>query len=611
MFKFFPFKKVRKGQSEFMNDVAFAIENKKILLAHAPTGIGKTVSVLAPAVEYALKNNKVVLFLTSKQSQHKIVIETLKKMRKVSEINVVDIISKQAMCPREIAFEPPAVFSDFCHFDQKAGKCSYFTADTGAFKEKIKGKILHVEEFKKLCSDEGVCPHKCALELMSTANVIVCDYNYLFTDIFDSVFSMIKRPLSDFIVIVDEAHNLPTRLIDYLSGELNLDILNGARREMQAINRKDLSQILEKMINFFENQPKCKEKNVSKEFLIDELNKILKESLTPMNFEDLLKELEKASEKVVEQKVAEEYSKTNKLKGFFEGWNTSFSCSRIFSFEESPKLFYKLLDPSSLSSEILSNVHSAILMSGTFSPPEMYGDILGIPKERAIFKIYSSYFPQENRLVVVTKGLTSLYSQRGKDMFYAIAEKITNISKIIIEKTGQSVAVFFPSYFFLNEVEKYIDNNIKSRLLVESRHMRKSDKENLYNQMKFFSGKVLFGVIGGSLSEGFDYENNLLKGVIVVGLPLNPPSLFEKNFQEYYIKKFGRQKGILYSRTYPAINKAVQASGRAIRSETDRAIIVLMDYRYILPEYKHCLPPEWNIKSSDKVDDLCKDFFKS
>lgn len=611
-FNFFPFEKIRSGQAEFMDDVASAIENKKILLGHAPTGIGKTVSVLVPAVDYAMKNNKIVFFLTSKQSQHKIVIETLKKMKIMSgsEINVVDIISKQAMCPREIASEHPAVFSDFCYLDQKTGRCKYFIADNREFKEKIKGEILHVDEFKNLCSNEGICPHRCALELISTANVVVCDYNYLFTDIFDNLSDTIGKSLSEFIIIVDEAHNLPTRLIDYLSGELNIDILDGARKEAQNINRKDLSQIIKKLIDFFESRAKNKEINISKDFLIDEINRILKESLTQLSFDGFLEELEKAAESVLEQKVAEEYSKISILKTFLDEWKTSFPCSRIFSFVDSPKLSYKLLDPSSLSNKVLSGAHSAILMSGTFSPPEMYADVLGIPMERAIFKIYPSYFPQENRFVIVTKNLTSLYSQRGRDMFYAMAEKITNISKIVIEKTGQNVAVFFPSYSFLNDVQQYISGNIKSKLVVESRHMHKSDKENLYNQLKFFPGKVLFGVIGGSLSEGFDYENNLLKCVIVVGLPLSPPNLFEKNFQEYYCKKFGKQKGILYSSTYPAINKAVQASGRAIRNETDRAVIVLMDYRYIFPEYKQCLPPEWNAKSSDKVEELCEEFFK-
>jgi len=611
-FNLFPFEKIRSGQAEFMNDVAAAIENRKILLSHAPTGIGKTVSALVPAVEYALKNDKIVFFLTSKQSQHKIVIETLKKMSNISDskIKVVDLISKQAMCPREIAAEHPALFSDFCRLDQKTGRCKYFiNNNNNQFKEKINSEILHVEEFKKLCSNEWVCPHKCALELISTANVVVCDYNYLFTDIYDNFSDKIGKSLSDFIVIIDEAHNLSNRLVDYLSGELNVDILDGARKEAQKIDRKDLSQIIKKLIGFFESQPKNKEVNVLLGFLIDKLNNILKESLNPIGFDDFFEELKKAADEVFEQKVAEEYSKLNFLKTFLEGWKTNSPCSRIFSFVDSPKLSYKLLDPSSLSNTVLSKVHSAILMSGTFSPPEMYADVLGISNERAIFKIYPSYFPQENRFVAVTKNLTSLYSYRSKDMFYAIAEKITNISKIIIEKTGQNIAVFFPSYLFLNEVQQYIDDKLKSKLIVELRHMRKTDKENLYNQLKFFPGKILFGVIAGSLSEGFDYENNLLKCVIVVGLPLNPPDLFRKNFQEYYCKKFGKRKGILYSNTYPAINKAVQAGGRAIRSETDRAIIVLMDYRYIFPEYMQCLPPEWNARSSDKIEDLCEKFF--
>jgi DNA excision repair protein ERCC-2 len=152
------------------------------------------------------------------------------------------------------------------------------------------------------------------------------------------------------------------------------------------------------------------------------------------------------------------------------------------------------------------------------------------------------------------------------------------------------------------------------RIFKEQRGMTKEQRNALFTQMTRDHGSyraMLWGVQAGSLSEGMDYSGNALKTIIVVGLPLVPPSLFVDQLIGYYSRKFGRERGRMYAYVYPAVNKVHQAAGRGIRSEKDMGIIVLMDKRFREPVYKDCLPPEYNIIFTDTPDRSCKGFFRS
>src|SRR3990167_8284872 len=97
---YFPYSKIRDVQSDMISDVYNAIKGKKHIIMHAPTGIGKTIAVLAPALSIAMKNNLTIFFLTSRQTQHKIVIDTLKQIKQKFNINfeAADVIGKKRMC---------------------------------------------------------------------------------------------------------------------------------------------------------------------------------------------------------------------------------------------------------------------------------------------------------------------------------------------------------------------------------------------------------------------------------------------------------------------------------------------------------------------------------
>ena len=175
---YFPFPTIRKGQDTFYTDTRDALRNQGILFAHSPTGIGKTAAVLAAAVEVAIEQDKRVFFMTPRQSQHRIAIETLRQIneRHSLGLTVADIISKQAMCPSDIAGEFHAVFGMLCAMQIKSNSCPFWRTDENLI-DQLSQTILHVEEVKEISEQAGVCPHRAVLEVAMKARVLVCDYN--------------------------------------------------------------------------------------------------------------------------------------------------------------------------------------------------------------------------------------------------------------------------------------------------------------------------------------------------------------------------------------------------------------------------------------------------
>ena len=628
---FFPFPSVREGQREFMADVKHAVEAGGILVAHAPTGIGKTVAALVPALQYAIENEKTVFFLTSKRSQHKIAIDTLRLIKEQERnglnLTAVDITSKQSMCPRAVSIyrEFYSLFNEFCRNEQRNKRCWYYMNHDADALARIRSEIMHVEELCEWCKTRQVCPYKAALEVGKSADVIVCDYNHLFSrDIASKMLEKIEKNLDELIVIVDEAHNLPDRIRNNLSSELRLKTISETARGIRNIDREmynnliEMEMILKKLVT---NAARAKraEITVDRDFLIGELEKMLRRRIEVMSYNEFVNAIRSRAEAIQESvststdgESGREILQSNlvSISDFLDAWTTEEKCLRILSINDNPTLSLKLLDPSVLSEPVFRGAHATVMMSGTLYPVEMYADVLGAARingREIALREYKSPFPRENRLIAVTKGLTTKYTRRGEAMYRRIGEKIAGVA----ENVRGGMAVFFPSYALLKAILAYLSPQVRRRVMVERREMGKVERNRLYEQLRDEESRILFAVQGGSFSEGMDYESNILKAIIVVGLPLSPPTLEVKATQGYYTGKYGAEKGRLYGYLYPAITKVLQAAGRGIRSEHDRCIIILMDYRFAQFPYKRCLPPDFDMIFTDRVEDLCKSFFNS
>lgn len=621
----FPWPNVREGQRQFIEDVATAAKNKQHLLAHAPTGLGKTVSTLAPLVAYALEHEKRVFFLTSKQSQHKIAVDTLKAIRDKAGVPFVvsDIISKQDMCPRREAREMfPKKFSDFCKREQTGRSCDYWETANGEAVKTLKLRVRSVEELVMTCTDHTVCPHNSALDLAAQAHVVVCDYNYFFSDLREAMQERLKFELSDIILVVDEAHNLPDRIRDHLSLTLDSYLLENAINEAKMVDDDALVNHLggleDTLANlaageadpdawFEESRSASKgERYVSKADFVEAVNNGLSKKVSTLfhtDYEGLLEELKDAAARY-EQATKADPEGLSELAEFLNNWRFERrGLARVLTTDPVPRLSYKMLDASLIAKPVFDGVHASVVMSGTLHPMEMTRDVLGLDPKRTQMREYRSPFPRENRLVLIDSSVTTGYKERTPEMFSRIGEQLAGIAIA----TPGNVAAFFPSYHILEQVRPHVEFALggHKNLIVEERGLDKSEKEALITKMRRqeVADALLIGVQGGSLSEGYDYEDNLLKGVIIVGLPFAAPTLDVEALISYYDKKFGAGKGRPYGYVHPAFHRVLQAAGRSIRSPDDKGVIILMDKRFGWGSYRASYPQDFDpAQSADPVE---------
>jgi len=595
----FPFPTIREGQRQFMEDVRVSIRDGKVLLAEAPTGIGKTAAALTPAVEWALKNGGMALFLTSKQSQHRIAVDTARRIgcSAGDSLRVVDVISKQDMCPRDLSHLPNYAFNFMCRQQQKEGTCPYFRQAGGALLDEIHSEVMDVEELTERAVQRRVCPHRAALEAARGAHLLICDYNYLFSDLKEPVLSSLSRELDELTLIVDEAHNLPDRIRANQGEELSLNVIQEALRSLSG--RPALRENLSMLRDLFMSRGKKaleneEEAEVDKREFVSEIRGVFHRQLdASMDAERFIEELTKEG---AGTGTPDEENPIVRVSDFLDGLlrlkdhHLLYFAGREGRTDGSIRLIYRSLDPGEVSGSIFKGCHSAVLMSGTLRPPSMFGDILGISKAGRIERSYPSPFPSRNRLVLIDTRHTTAFRRRSNSMYKGIADGIAGLSSFV----PGNVAAFFPSYFLMESVCENMPRNRK-RLLVERRDMDKRDKERLISDLvlsRRSGGGLLMAVMGGSLSEGVDYRDNLLSAVFVVGLPLAPPTLEVKALRDHFRRKFGPAKGDAYSYDYPAVNRILQAAGRSIRSETDRAVIVLMERRLREGRYARFLPED-------------------
>ncbi len=582
---YFRHKTFRPIQKIIINDVYNAIEKGNNMLIHAPCGSGKTDSVLSPAITYAVNNGKNVFFLTPKIAQHNLAIEVIKGISKKYdlELKAVDMIGRKYSCINPIFNNLDMdSFYTACEKLRKEERCLYYNRARGNTKlEEIKADIRFKKilekygnvktniELKKICEKESVCPYEIMLKLSSISNIIIADYFHILSKSIRELFLLkSKKKLENSIIIVDEAHNLPSRIRSFLSTSFNTYMFSALDKEMKFMGEE--SNLL-KIFKAF-----AKEKLKGKKEVETNLEDFIK-ILPDMSKDELIDYYEAIGVEYVERTNKKSYSLL--FSRFLEKWfDDTASFRKIKGYGDFFSISKKFLDPSLVVSA-LNDSHSSILMSATLRPLEMYRDILGLDPLRTELKEYPSSFSKDNKLNLILTDVTTKFSKRNAKEF----EKIANI---IDELYDGKTAVFFASYDVLNATLPFIKTK---RKLVQNKNMSPTEINNLINTFSF-GGGLLLGVQGGSLSEGLDFKNNEITTLIIVGIGLEEMNLETKALIEYYQKKFG--KGWEYAYIYPGVSKVLQSAGRAIRKETDKAVIVFLDERFNWKNYKKLLPKD-------------------
>lgn len=650
----FPHDQVRETQDKLIRLVSKALTEKKNLIVHAPTGLGKTAATLAPALSHAIDKNLTIFFLTSRHTQHNIVIDTLKKIReKYADNNDCSansigcsIIGKKWMCSQPgVDLLRTSDFHEFCRSMVAGNKCEFFEAvKIGAkLSPAAQGVVSQLttsganlsEKIFELSKDAKLCPYEIATEIAAKSKVIVCDYFYLFNeDIRNAFLKKIGKKLSESIIIIDEGHNLPDRIREQLSISLTSFVIRNAITESKKFNHKEIipyiTQVQETLLELSEELKIGQEKLVETQEFIQTLERRLKLIDEKKSYDELLSEFDFIGDAV---RQTQRSSFIGSIGNFLEAWRMpDEGYARIISLKDSKikqqlnqvisrnnssrqhsrqyiSLSARCLDPSMASSHIIKESYSTIIMSGTLEPTEMYFDLLDFPKN-TLQEVFPSPFPKEYRLNLIIPQTTTKYDARSESQYREIAKILVDITARV---PGNS-AIFFPSYSLLDSINKYFQFESRVSVLKEMAGMTKQEKDELLERFKNYgtTGKqraVILGATSGSFGEGIDLPGNHLKSVIIVGLPLSPPDLEKKELIRYYQEKF--ERGMDYGYFLPAFIKTFQNAGRCIRSETDKGLIVYLDQRYSWPNYLRFFPEEWNLRISTDYTTVAEEFFGS
>lgn len=594
----FPFKGgARDGQRELIVEAFKSIHAHKRLVAEAPTGTGKTMATLYPALKslgqgYADK----IFYFTGKTTTALSALGAIDIMRnQIPTMRAIHISSKDKCC---VSFRPSQRRKcDPKHCQVTRG---YFDRINDALLELLQDYRTYTKEIiDKVSEKYAVCAYELSLELSEWCELVVCDYNYLFD------LNAYLRRYFEFpdgaknIFLIDEAHNLPDRAREMYSVTLSrAQFLSLSERYS---GDKFLGEPLAEVLNRFDlyyELAMAEKQEIEGEVCGFYINSQIDEDLS-LPFVNLMAGIKKHFNKETDDdELYSTYIDIKKLCavcGIFDKRFTMY----IEAIGDDVKLRLMCLDPSFMLDECMKKGVSSILFSATLTPLEYFADVLGCAKSPTLS--LKSPFDKEKLCLVGVKTVSTRYEDRKKS-----ATAVANVIRASVEGKAGNYIVYFPSYAYLEEVKEIFEKKYpKINVTCQKRSMSERSKIEFLDSFDAKKEGTLVGfcVLGGSFSEGIDLRGERLIGAIIVGVGLPTISSEQNIIKEYYDKT--RETGYAYAYTYPGMIKVTQAAGRVIRSEDEKGVVVLVDDRFATPEYYSLFPDYWkHVKYIDNARDL-------
>lgn len=592
----FPYPELREGQEIMIRESYSAVKRGKRIFVEAPTGTGKTVSSLYPAVR-ALGEGYIdkIFYLTAKASTRREAYLAAGKLYSAGvKLRTVVITAKDQVCSCGYA-RISAGGNNPCNGNDCPSARGYYERSQAALNDLLanhhgypRGLICEVAR------RYSVCPYELSLDLSEYCDIIICDYNYAFDPAvyFRRYFNDTERK-EKYAFLVDEAHNLADRARDMYSATVKRSEIVAIRDAVSAVD-PDLRCAADGFIMTVTRLRKLCKADMVKDSEGNEMGFYLSRSpLGDFNKElDIFKKkiegwLKKNRDHPISGELNGLLSSVRRYVSVNEYFDKGFLCYvEILNGDISVKTY--CLDPSPTMNALLARAHASVLFSATLTPPEYFCDVLGGAKNAESVSLPSPFDP-ENLCVSVVDYL----SVRSEDRKKNYAKYATVIAATVSTMKGNYIA-YFPSYECLEGVleifrRKYPDVEI----IVQSRGMDTAEKEAFLSGFKDDRGHLRIGfcVLGGAFSEGVDLPGSRLIGSIVFGVGIPALSNERNIIKEYFDNTEG--DGYDYAYTYPGMNRVLQAVGRVIRREGDRGVAVLVDDRYAEPKYRTLFPAHW------------------
>ncbi len=602
----FPFP-YREGQKDLVTYVYQTIYHKRKLFIEAPTGVGKTISTVFPAVKSIGEGRgERIFYLTAKTITRTVADEAFGLLREHGlKFKTVILTAKEKVCFMEETECNP----EYCPY----AKGHYDRINAAVF-----DLLTHVDNFSRVAVEEfarrhQVCPFEMCLDMSLFADGIICDYNYVFDP-----HVYLKRFFADgvkgeYIFLIDEAHNLVDRGREMYSAVLRKEDFLRLKRTLKGLDGKTERQLDKCNKEMLSLKRECE--NYRIEEYIDPFVTAVQRLGTVM--EGYLEEHEKPDifhTKEIRTEVLEFYFEVAHFLDIYERVDENYV---VYSeMEEDGSFILKLfcVNPSVNLLECMKKGRSTILFSATLLPIRYYKGLLGA--EPGDYEVYAqSVFDPKRKALFIGNDVTSKYTRRTEDEYYNIAFYI----KEIIRNRHGNYMVFFPSHAFLNKIyhvfmDCFFDGE-SMECIVQGERMGEEEREEFlrcFAGMDFGAGierehdfssiipmeaeegeKSLVGfcVLGGIFSEGIDLKNDSLIGTVIVGTGL-PQVCNEREILKNYFDGRG-ENGFDFAYRYPGMNKVLQAAGRVIRTAEDVGIVALLDERFLDRAYQRMFPREW------------------
>ena len=583
----FPFP-YREGQYKLVGDVYRTIHRKKILFIQAPTGTGKTISTLFPAIRAVGENlGDKIFYLTAKTITRTVAKDTCDLLKaKGYRGKVIVLTAKEKMCPcEEMDCNPSNCLRAKGHYDRvNDAVYDLITTEEDFTRERM---LAQAEKYQ-------VCPFEMSLDASLYADIIICDYNYVFDPNVYLKRFFSEEEKGDYIFLVDEAHNLVERGREMYSAVLVKEEILTVKKLVRGKDRK-LEAALEKC-----NRQMLEWKRECETYTIYESIGAFAFSLMRlMSLLDIF--LQSRGEMPERKEVTEFYLNLRHFMNMFERVDENYVLYSDFDETDRFCLHLYCVNPSVNLQECLERGKSTIFFSATLLPVNYYKNLLSSKKDN--YAVYAdSAFREEQRLLFIGRDVSSLYTRRTLGEFHRIA---LYIQQVLRAKKGNYL-IFFPSYRFMEDVyEQFLAvNEQEADCMMQSGNMNEADREEFIQEFSNPRGKSLaaFCVLGGIFSEGIDLKEDLLIGVLIVGTGLPQICNQREILKEYYQEENGQ--GFDYAYQYPGMNKVLQAAGRVIRTASDRGIIGLLDDRFLRSDYRQLFPREWSQYEVHTLDSL-------
>lgn len=578
----FPFTTPRKGQIELVSTIDKSIAEKKPLLIQAPTGLGKTMGVMYPILKDALSRGQKSIYLTPKNSQHAVAEDAVDKLSEIgASVKSLTLTAKSKLCMKQETL----CNAKYCEFAE-----NHYTKIVEHDLKSLLAKKRHfkAKTFKELAETYQVCPFELQFEVVNQVDVVICDYNYVFAPRI-SVGRLATNNIGEEgkpNLIIDEAHNLPSRSMDYFSPSLSTVMFHHLLKESEKVPekfREEAVQLLNECIAIIDQCAPLDTKQPCK--INPPIRKFLKHDTKLREF--LATYLSSDAEIVAEDPIMKftyYWSEFTQSLEFIDLGRSEFFTT-FHPFPATIKI--TCCDASDLIKTNYDDFQQVVGFSATLKPFDYYSKLMGLNSSKLNLAEFGSPFLAENRKIMVIPQISTKYNDRDRNY----ARIVEAINKITALKRG-NYFVFFPSFEFLEKTLRIFIPNPGFNVLQQQRKMTKENVESILTQLKNEnSAHIIFAVQGGIFSEGVDYPGNMAIGAFIIGPPLATFDLEQEKKREYYQQVYS--SGFEYAYVYPAMAKAVQAAGRVIRSETDKGLIVLMDNRFLHPSYASCMPEDW------------------